>query len=231
MIICFLFCLIPISGDTSFLVLNGGKVLEIQGEARFEGQFVYFTQLNGEKSMMPAKIVDRDQTKAYNDQIAMEAQAAMEAETAAPAQEEKHKPINITIDDDIPAYSGSANTSVGELVVETTDDSEGLIESPRVQNWNSSDDIYVSQEEVRRYADGWGFKVSVSVNDPRGFSGLKVSMKAWFEDGSVEVNELPVTPEQLNRNQIGTASFRVTKSSALVRTEYSITGTPGLENP
>ena len=218
--------------EPTYLVFSGGQVMEILGEPRFEGKFVYFTQTNGDKGMLPADRIDRDKTQTYNDQIRTQREAAAaerEAMAQAAPKETEHKVISIDHAYQIPRADSSSNRSTGS-VESSTSGGEQPIENPVIQNFSSDEGIYMAQEIIRRYADHYEVECRVAVNDARGFRNIQLGVTAVFDNGTRQKLTVSVTPDSIGRGESGTAVIRLTEQARLMTTEYMITGEMGATN-
>ncbi len=235
MIVLLLIALVsPQNEMPQYLVLTDGKVMEIQGEPKFEGKSVYFTQTNGDKGMLPARIIDRDQTKTYNEQIKLQQEEAaalkMELEKSQASSEPAEKTINIRSNYDLPSYGRSSNKTIDQATPgEVPAVDENLIESPTMHSWTSSDPIYVSREAIKRYADGYLIEGTVSVNDPRGFRNVSLVVTAVFDNGTTAQMNAEVSPKSLLAGETGTVSVRFTESARILRTDYVVSGEMGAD--
>jgi len=216
------------------LVLKQGQRLEIQGVPTYDGKFAYFTTLDGEKSMLPLHVVDREGTKTYNDELAAKREADMVAESQLAEDEtqdeEEPKDIRILRRSQIPAYDRESNVTVATGVAgnEQGDLGEDVIGSPKVTQWQSQDAFFISKETVIRKSNGWEIRCEISSNHPTGVSNLTVSMVAHFEGGEqFNLSESP-EPNQIEFGETGEVVFDLDSTAEILRTDYTLTADLGI---
>lgn len=216
-----------------FLLTKDGRVLEIVGEPRYEGNTVYFTLKDGEKSMFPLSLVDQSKTEQYNAQYQAKMKAEEEARAAAeasvePQAQEERKPISITHRTQIPAYQRAQVDVAGQGAEPESEAVEGAVGRPTTRYFaDSSDPLFISRETVTRTVNGHVIDCLVKGNEPRGVSDVEVAMTVTLINGATIQMTRRLENRDLGMGDTAPVTFEVETEHDIARLDYSLSAQTG----
>lgn len=242
MILLLFFSCLVWSGDEVYVViLKDAKRMEVKQPPVFENGRAILELISGEKVALPASMIDREATKALNEEMALARQQQkrllafqeVERQAAAAAARNARQPVVLRHTEDLPNYDDSANSiSLTPVEADEPGDSDAATPTdavmapnsqPYSKTFSSTEPVYVAAER-RTPLPGGGYRVEcdIKVNHVTGAENVILTYKANFINAASEQHTIEVTPNKLDFNQTVTIRFNIATNDELFRTEHGV---------
>lgn len=212
--------------DSYILVLSNGRKMEVRSAPQIEGRLCYVTLLSGERSSIPASLVDQEKTENYNRELRERREMAAAVEEAVSLEPEKEQPkksITLRSYDELPSFDRSTG-SVSGTASPSDAPSENMIGSPRESIYTSEDPVYLAKERIVRFEDHYRVECDVKVNSPVGAKNVKVYLRVYYINQPADRLEQSVGDGSISYGETAKVVFILNKSDDIIQTSYSVTG-------
>ena len=232
MILLLFVCTLFLSGDEPYVVvLTNSKTLKVKAVPSFEGNRCVVTLLNGEKTSIPAAMVDIQQTEFLNHRM-MEvreatARATVEAETeAADAASGTEPPpetpvIVLRNAKDLPE-SRPVNSVTG--FDQPVSDDDPADAPPEERTFTSEDPVYLSRERIVKLRQGYRIECELGVNEPTGAQNVTLALRVQFASQPPGEYTANVDAPRLAFGETARVSFRIPIEDRIMQTSYQVSG-------
>lgn len=222
MLVSILFCLWV--QDPYVLILKNEQRLEVQAEPNCDTKRCVVVLMNGQKTSLPAGLIDQPKTERINAQLAearqaeADARAAETAKAAKTEKEKKEKYIAVKSTRKLPRYERDQNQVTGGSSNESASEALG---PPVVYTYDNDDPVYLMEEKRQRFEDHYIITCKIKVNAPAGARDITVGMKVNFTDSAPQSMEQDIQG-QFNYNDVSTVRFRVPSEDEILQTSFTI---------
>jgi hypothetical protein len=227
--IIFLLGCVFLNDPSYFLYMKDGRVMEVKSMPHFEGKFCYFSLQDGQKSMIPSSMIDFDKTEKYNLELQKEKERKTEETSrpeGTPDPETDKEPVVIKLmgTEALEKYHKTTPSGSQEFVAEPNSPDDNVLGQPRVQTWESTDDLYLAKETLSRIRTGYNIDCVLFANSPSGIQNARLTATVTLENGDTVQLEGKSQPTNIPYNSHGLVHFFLETEYLIQSTSYSVNG-------